>query len=170
MNKLLLLFFRMRKKILVSDQPHAPIHPFCNILACHPSQGRRKPECCPTPCEIAPPLSFKTMIGVVILNLLKNDRSVSRLNCWSSSAQSVLVSAPIGTHGHIFVLSTISRVSKWGFLFDGSVWLLLVTPRLLGVTRVATHSLTGPLLQSHIHSISLHSFGLTALKDWIYSR
>jgi hypothetical protein len=54
-------------------------------------------------------------------------------------ASTVLVSDPVGTHDHIFVVSKTLRVLKWGLLFDGRVvWLLLVTPPLLGVTRAGT--------------------------------
>jgi hypothetical protein len=35
-----------------------------------------------------------------------------------SPAQSFLVSGPVGTHDHIFVLPQILRVLKWGLLFD----------------------------------------------------
>jgi hypothetical protein len=34
----------------------------------------------------------------------------------------------------------------------GGVWLLLVTPPLLGVARAGTHSLTGPLLRTHTNT------------------
>jgi hypothetical protein len=37
---------------------------------------------------------------------------------WSSSAQSMLVSDPVGTHDHIFALSKTLYVLKWGLLLD----------------------------------------------------
>jgi hypothetical protein len=55
--------------------------------------------------------------------------------CWSSPAQSFLVSGPVGIHCHILLLSRLSRVcngassSTWGVF-----WLLLVTPLYWGVT------------------------------------
>jgi hypothetical protein len=36
---------------------------------------------------------------------------------WHSPAQ-FLISGSFGTHDHIFVLSTLLRVLKWGLLFD----------------------------------------------------
>jgi hypothetical protein len=43
----------------------------------------------------------------------------SPANCsWPSPAQSLLASGPVGTHNHIFVLSRLLRVLKWGLLFD----------------------------------------------------
>jgi hypothetical protein len=38
--------------------------------------------------------------------------------CWSPPAQSFLVSGPVGTQDHIFVLSRPLRGFKWGLLFD----------------------------------------------------
>jgi hypothetical protein len=38
--------------------------------------------------------------------------------CWASSAQSFLVSDPVGTHNHVFTLSRLLRVLKWGLRFD----------------------------------------------------
>jgi hypothetical protein len=43
----------------------------------------------------------------------------SPVNCrWSSPAQPFLVSGPVGTHDHIFVLFRILCVLKWGLIFD----------------------------------------------------
>jgi hypothetical protein len=36
---------------------------------------------------------------------------------WSSPAQSFLASSSVGNHDHIFVLSRLLRILKWGFLF-----------------------------------------------------
>jgi hypothetical protein len=68
------------------------------------------------------------------------------VNCyWTSPAQSVLFSGPLGTHDHIFVLSKTFTCFEMGppFSTRRGVWLLLVTPPLLG------HSLTGALLHTH---------------------
>jgi hypothetical protein len=39
-------------------------------------------------------------------------------SCWSSPAQSFLVSGPVGTHDHIFVFSRLLSVLKWGYLLE----------------------------------------------------
>jgi hypothetical protein len=62
------------------------------------------------------------------------------LSCWSSSAQSFLVSCTLGTHDHISVCPQDGlRVLKWGILFDEkrglSFW--------VGATLVATYFRTG---------------------------
>jgi hypothetical protein len=38
--------------------------------------------------------------------------------CWTSPAQSFLVSVPVGTYNHIFVFARLSRVLKLGLLSD----------------------------------------------------
>jgi hypothetical protein len=71
--------------------------------------------------------------------------------CWSSPAQSSLVSGPVGTHGHTFVLSGLLRVLKWASSSTRRrVRLLLVTPPLL-MSDYVCHS------HSFIHSLALSS-------------
>jgi hypothetical protein len=46
-------------------------------------------------------------------------RSASRENCCRfSTAESIVLSGPVGTYDNIFVLSKILGVSKWGLLVD----------------------------------------------------
>jgi hypothetical protein len=78
---------------------------------------------------------------------LFSELSVSR--CWSSPAQSVLVSAPIGTHYDIFVLYKIFCAPKWtSSSTRGGVWILVDTHPLLG-NDSSRHSLTDWLLPKH---------------------
>jgi hypothetical protein len=37
--------------------------------------------------------------------------------CWPSVAEQILVSSPFRSHDHIFFLSRLYRVLKWGLLF-----------------------------------------------------
>jgi hypothetical protein len=69
-----------------------------------------------------------------------------------------------GTHDHIFVLSRLLRVLKWGlFSTTGGVWLLLITPRLLGSDCAGCHSseshvflwlFTEPKVEHRVHKSS----------------
>jgi hypothetical protein len=71
--------------------------------------------------------------------------------CWPSPAQSILVSGPIGTRDHIFVLSRLLCVLKWGLLFAERRGLTTTVHSpstgewLLDLTLSLTHSLSLPL-------------------------
>jgi hypothetical protein len=68
-------------------------------------------------------------------------QSVGRVYCcWPSPAQSILVSVPVGTQGHIYAISKTFNCSEMGprlRLQEGSVYYW--SPLLLGVTQAGTH-------------------------------
>jgi hypothetical protein len=100
MSKLLLLFVFSNEEEYLGVRPNLLL-PQVRTAAewpAIPPRAGASPNAAPRDAKSPLPLSYKTMIGVVILNPLKNDRSVGRLNCWFSPAQSALVSGPIGTH------------------------------------------------------------------------
>jgi hypothetical protein len=81
--------------------------------------------------------------------------SLSLLNCfrccWPSPAQWIFVSGSVGTHDHMFVLSSHLRILKWGLFFDERRGqLLLVTPSYWGWLK-RTHSHTHTHTHTHTH-------------------
>lgn len=64
--------------------------------------------------------------------------SVNR--CWPSAAKLFLVSGPIGTHNHIFILSRILNVLKRGLLLEQGGDYYWSLPLYRGVTQVAPAS------------------------------
>jgi hypothetical protein len=82
--------------------------------------------------------------------------SIGRLNCcWSSPAQSILVSSTVWIHDSFFFLRHLA-IWKWGLLFDERRGLNTTGLPLLGVTTTGTHSLTGFFLNTQTTD-TLHS-------------
>jgi hypothetical protein len=90
--------------------------PYCFIIPFNRPSYRRTSSFLPVfQVKRVPSLPFVRFLSdlYVILSFLQ--RSVDRSSCcWSSPAQSVLISGPVGTHDHIFVLSKIFTCFEMG--------------------------------------------------------
>jgi hypothetical protein len=96
----------------------------------------------------------------LLINFNKSvQRSVDRVKCcWSSPAQPILGSGPVGIHDCIFVLSKTFMCFGMGppcQRVEGSDYTGHSLRLYWGVTRPGTHSLTGPYLHG-LTDLSAH--------------